>query len=222
MLMTPVIFWDQDTQHDFMDPQGKLYVPGAEHIVTQLERLTRFARQHGVQIIALMDDHTEADAEISSQPDFQHTFPPHCMRGTRGQERIAATAPQAPLFVENRRYAHSELEGLLRGHHGEIVIKKQALDPFTNPATAVVLDLLAPHTVIVYGVATEFCVHRAIMGLSDRTRRVCFVRDASQPVNAQAAKRCETEWRQRGVEIVTAADVVEQRVVQIGPARAAD
>jgi nicotinamidase-related amidase len=27
------LFWDVDTQFDFMQPQGKLYVPGAETII---------------------------------------------------------------------------------------------------------------------------------------------------------------------------------------------
>ena len=36
----PVIFWDVDTQHDFMDPDGKLYVQGAELIKPKLEQLT--------------------------------------------------------------------------------------------------------------------------------------------------------------------------------------
>jgi nicotinamidase/pyrazinamidase len=210
--MTPVIFWDEDTQHDFMDAGGKLYVPGAERIIPNLQRLTRFAREHKIQIVAVMCDHTAADAEISSHPDFKETFPPHCMRGSRGQERIDATAPQHPLFLENRPYTRGEVEGLLRNHRGEIVIKKQALDPLTNPATAIVLDILRPQTVIVYGVATDFCVHRAIMGLSTGTRRVCFVTDASQPIDPEAAKQCEATWRQRGVETVTTEDIVSQRV----------
>jgi nicotinamidase/pyrazinamidase len=213
--MTRVIFWDEDTQHDFMDPDGKLYVPGAERIVTNLERLTGGARALGVPIVHVMDDHTAADPEISVQPDFRETFPPHCMRGTPGQQQIDATAPWNPLYFESRSYTRAEVENLLRGQRGEIVIKKQALDPFSNPATAIILDLLAPQTVIVFGVATDFCVDRAIMGLSDGTRRVCFVRDASQPINAEGAQRCEAEWRRRGVEFVTTAEVVEQRVVQL-------
>jgi nicotinamidase/pyrazinamidase len=207
--MTPVVFWDEDTQHDFMDPDGKLYVPGAERIIPNLDRLTRCARQHGVPIIALMCDHTESDAEISAQPDFRSTFPPHCIRGTRGQERIDATTPQHPAYIENRPYTHTELEALWRTHRGEIVIKKQALDPFSNPGTALLLDVIDPRTVVVYGVAQDFCVHHAIMGLVDRRRRVWYVRDASQPISAEGAQRCEAEWRRRGIEFVSTADVVE-------------
>jgi len=215
--MTPVVFWDEDTQHDFIDPDGKLYVPGAELIVPNLERLTRCARQHAVPIIAIVCDHTESDAEISAQPDFQQTFPPHCLRGTRGQEKIDATAPLHPLYLESRAYARPELADAVRRHRGELVIKKQTLDPFSNPATAIVLDLLAPQTVVVYGVCTDLCVHRAAMGLSDGTRRVCVVLDATQPIDVGAAQRCQAEWRQRGVEIVSTNDVVKQRVVRLAP-----
>ncbi len=206
--MTPIVFWDEDTQHDFMDPDGKLYVPGAEQIIPNLERLTYCARQHGVPIIALMCDHTESDAEISAQPDFRSTFPPHCIRGTRGQERIDATTPRHPAYIENRPYTHAELETLWRTRRGEIVVKKQALDPFSNPATAVLLEIIDPQTVVVYGVAEDFCVHHAIMGLSGRGRRVWYARDASQPINVDAAQQCEAEWRRRGVEFVNTADVI--------------
>jgi nicotinamidase-related amidase len=34
--MARVIFWDVDTQYDFMRADGKLYVPDAEHIIPNL------------------------------------------------------------------------------------------------------------------------------------------------------------------------------------------
>jgi len=207
--MTALIFWDEDTQHDFMDPDGTLYVPGAETIIPNLERLTRCARTHDVPIVAIMCDHTEGDAEISARPDFHTTFPPHCMRGTRGQDRIEATAPRHPLFVENRWYPSAELEKMVRTHRSEIVIKKQLLDPFSNPATAPILELLDPQLIVVYGVATDFCVNQAIIGLTDRKRRVWWVQDASRPIDAAGAQRCEAEWRRRGVRFVDTADVVD-------------
>jgi hypothetical protein len=37
------VFWDVDTQVDFMSPEGKLYVPGAETIAPNLGRLTDYA-----------------------------------------------------------------------------------------------------------------------------------------------------------------------------------
>ena len=82
------IFWDVDTQVDFMEPSGKLYVPGAREIAPALERLVDAARAARLVHVASADDHELTDPEISSDPDFRNTYPPHCMRGTRGAEKI--------------------------------------------------------------------------------------------------------------------------------------
>ena len=42
------LFWDVDTQVDFVDPGGVLHVPGAEAIVPNLEALTVHARRMGI------------------------------------------------------------------------------------------------------------------------------------------------------------------------------
>src|SRR5262245_27951853 len=87
--MAELIFWDVDTQIDSMQPDGALYVPGAETIVGNLEQLTAYARRSKVQIVADICDHTHDDDEISDQPNFKSTYPPHCIRGTPGYEKIA-------------------------------------------------------------------------------------------------------------------------------------
>jgi nicotinamidase/pyrazinamidase len=214
--MHNVVFWDEDTQYDFMYPDGKLYVEGAEEIIPNLERLTRCAREQRVQIVDIMCDHTETDAEISTQPDFQATFPPHCLRGTPGQRLIDATAPLRPLYFESRPYARAEVAALLRAHSGEIVIKKQTLDPFSNPALQWVLDVLDPQIVVVYGVTTDCCVDEAVRGLRERGRRVLVVDDAIKEIDAARAQRCTAQWRAAGVELVTTADIITQRVVRLG------
>jgi len=83
-----------DTQHDFIQPTGKLYVPGAEQIVPTLGALTDYAHAHGIRIIASSDDHVAGHKELSVTPDFRTTFPEHCMRGTPGQTKIPETRPR--------------------------------------------------------------------------------------------------------------------------------
>src|SRR2546430_4919773 len=73
--MARVIFWDVDTQYDFMHADGKLYVPEAERIITNLQRLTNYAHGHGIRIVASADDHVMGHPEISDSPDWQSTFP---------------------------------------------------------------------------------------------------------------------------------------------------
>ena len=41
--MARVLFWDVDTQYDFMRADGKLYVPDAERLIPNLKRLTDYA-----------------------------------------------------------------------------------------------------------------------------------------------------------------------------------
>jgi hypothetical protein len=62
-----------------------------------MARLVEWARAEGIPHLASADDHELTDAEISDAPDFRSTYPPHCLRGTRGAEKIAETAQADPV-----------------------------------------------------------------------------------------------------------------------------
>jgi nicotinamidase/pyrazinamidase len=51
------VFFDVDSQLDFLYPAGALYVPGAERIVPAIARLNRFAGERGIPVISTMDAH---------------------------------------------------------------------------------------------------------------------------------------------------------------------
>ncbi|TMK34184.1 MAG: isochorismatase family protein, partial [Actinobacteria bacterium] len=97
--MSGTILWDVDTQVDFVLPDGKLYVPGAEQVAPAMRLLVEAARATGVVHVASADDHELTDAEISEQPDFQTTYPPHCLRGTRGARKVDETEQEDPVPI---------------------------------------------------------------------------------------------------------------------------
>jgi len=213
---TPLIFWDVDTQHDFMDPDGRLYVPGAEALVPALAALTEFAHVHGIPIVASSDDHVPAHAEISDAPDWATTFPPHCLRGTAGQRKIAATALVTPLVLEPFPEDPASLAARVRAHRGDFLLLKHELDVFSNPNTRVVLQALAPEAIVLYGVATDFCDRRAIEGLLRErpAATLFFVADAARAIDRANGEALEREWSARGVRIVRTADIVGGAAVE--------
>ena len=91
------VLWDVDTQVDFVHADGKLAVPGAEAARAGDGAARRGARAAGIPHVASADDHELTDAEISETPDFATTYPPHCLRGTRGAEKIAETEQADPV-----------------------------------------------------------------------------------------------------------------------------
>jgi nicotinamidase/pyrazinamidase len=211
--MAGTIFWDVDTQVDFMVPDGKLYVPDAASITGNLERLTQAARENGIPRVASVDDHTLEDSEISDTPDFRETFPPHCLRGTPGQEKIAATAMRAPVVVPNRAEDPARLRDRVRAHRGEVLIEKSRFDVFTNPNTEAVVDALAPETIVVYGVAQDVCDAHAIRGFLRRGgARVVFVEDAARPIDAARGAALLEEWKRQGVVVARTEDVLAGRL----------
>jgi nicotinamidase/pyrazinamidase len=188
-----VILWDVDTQVDFMLPEGKLYVPGAEKTAPAMARLVSAARAAGLVHVASADDHELTDAEISSEPDFSTTYPPHCLRGTRGARRIPATEQAEPVPLGLELVPERYLEGR------EYLLLKKHFDVFTNPHAGLLLERLDPDAVIVFGVATDVCDHATILGLRERGRRVIFVEDAARGLDETRTAACLVEWRDRGV-----------------------
>jgi nicotinamidase/pyrazinamidase len=193
-----VVLWDVDTQIDFVHADGKLAVPGAEEVVPAMRRLVEAARAAGIPHVASADDHELTDAEISDEPDFETTYPPHCLRGTRGARKIGETEQDDPVPIGLGPLP----ERYLRGR--EFLLLKKHFDVFTNPNTERLLERLDPDEVIVFGVATDVCDDAAIRGLLERGRRVRFVEDAARGLDEERVSRSTAAWREAGVEFTTA------------------
>ena len=197
-----MILWDVDTQVDFMLPGGKLHVPGAETTVPAMMRLVDAARAAGVVHVASADDHELADDEISEQPDFERTYPPHCLRGTRGARKIPETEQEDPVPITLIPLPERYLEGR------EFLLLKKSFDVFTNPNTERLLARLDPDEIAVFGVATDVCDDAAIRGFLQRGRRVRFVEDAARGLDEGRVAACTAAWRDAGVEFTTADEVI--------------
>jgi nicotinamidase/pyrazinamidase len=210
----PVVFWDVDTQHDFMDAAGKLYVPGSEEIKPQLKRLTDYAHATKIQIIASSDDHVPGHRELSATPDFLETFPEHCMRGTPGAEKIAETALVSPLVVEPEPQPHEAFARRLWDHTGDVLVRKHWFDVFTNPNTATLLEAWDPTEIVVYGVALDVCDKYAIDGFLERgVPRIHLVLDATRAIHPERSAALVAGWKKADVRVVTTEEVVCGRVV---------
>ena len=209
MQRATTVFYDGDTQRDFLEPQGALYVPAAAPIIPSLARLTRLARAGTprIRVIGTVCRHFPGDAELTPNGGL---YPPHCMDGTPGQRKVDATAPVAPRWIENRPYGPGALEELVRGE--EVFIEKQDVDPLVgNRNTAAVLPRLLEgvEDVVIYGVVTEICIDRAVRALLGRGPRLHVVRDAIAPLDEAHGRECQERWRAAGVELTTT-DAVER------------
>ena len=198
MVSRTVIFWDVDTQADFMLPGGKLYVPGAEKLIPNLKRLTDAAREGRVFIIGDACTHTPDD------PEFKR-FPRHCVRGTPGAEIIPETRADKVLVIPNRADAAIP-EDL--SEFQQVILEKQTLDVFDNPNTEKVLERVAGFTsadaeIFVFGVVTEYCVRLAAKGLLERGRRVALVSDAIETLEGEDGRKTLEELTSLGARLVT-------------------
>src|SRR5919201_6578461 len=194
--------WDVDTQIDFVHATGKLAVPRAEEVVPAMKRLVDAARAAGIPHVASADDHELTDAEISDEPDFQNTYPPHCLRGTRGARKIVETEQEDPVPITLEALPERYLTGR------EFLLLKKSFDVFTNPNTERLLTWLDPDEILVFGVATDVCDDAAIRGFLDRGRSVLFVEDAARGLDESRVATCTAAWRDAGVEFATVDEVI--------------
>ncbi len=205
--MSGPLLWDVDTQVDFVRAGAKLPVPDAEAAAPAMARLVRWSAEQGVRHLATTDDHELTDPEISDAPDYETTYPPHCLRGTPGAAKIRETAQLDPLPISLTPYPPGLLPRLVDGHR-ELLVLKKTYSAFSNPNLDPVLAFLAPSEVIVFGVATDVCNHAAIMALLARGHDVAFVEDASRGLSEERVTAALEEWRQRGVRFTTTDEVV--------------
>jgi nicotinamidase/pyrazinamidase len=204
--MSGTILWDVDTQVDFMLPHGKLYVAGSEETIEAMRRLVAWARERGLVHVASADDHELTDPEISDEPDYRNTYPPHCLRGTRGAAKIPETEQEDPLPLGEIPIPPGLLAERARGAR-EFLLLKKTFDAFTNPNANALLEVLDPDEIVLFGVATDVCDDAAVRGLLLRGRSVTFVEDAARGLDEERTAACTAVWREGGARFATVDEV---------------
>jgi nicotinamidase/pyrazinamidase len=194
MVSRDVVFWDVDTQADFMLPGGKLYVPGAEKLIPNVKRLVDVAREGRVFLLGDADAHTMRDKE------FQR-WPPHCLKGTLGQKFLPETLTEKVLTIPKNK--HYKVPADL-GEYQQVILEKNTLDVFDNPHTEKLLEHFDRNAIfVIFGVVTEYCVRLAAKGLLERGRRVALVTDAVETLNPADGKRTMEELAAMGAQLIS-------------------
>jgi len=194
-----IVLWEVDAQADFMLPGGKLYVPGAEKIIPNIQRLV--SAETGVFLVSSGDAHPEND------PEFQR-FPPHCLRGSPGARIIPEGLTKDPVTIPNDS-SRKLPEDLFR--HPQVVLQKQTLDVFDNPHTNELVEQLGSDAeYVVFGVVTEYCVKCAAKGLLDRGRKVSIVKDAIETLKPDEGRRALDELQALGARLITTNEALKE------------
>jgi nicotinamidase/pyrazinamidase len=199
MLSRNLVFWEVDTQADFMLPGGKLYVPGAERLLPNIRRLTDAARKGRVFLVSHGCFHTKND------PEFK-TFPPHCIKGTPGSAYVPEALTEKVVTVPNEPEAALPRD---LAAYQQILLEKQTLDIFeSRHADELVKRLPADAEFVVFGVVTEYCVRFAAKGLLERGRRVSVVEDAIETLKAEDGDRTVEELKTLGARFITTGEAL--------------
>lgn len=202
-----VLFWDVDTQYDFMRPEGRLYVSGAEAILDNVSKARRFALDNDYSIIASTDWHIRGNKEITGKPDFKTIFPPHCIAGKPGSERVGYLGNLQIDVVPNRKMETSQLLKIVEKKQFHIEIKKEELDSFSNPNMKEILEILKLKAAVVFGVALDLCVRQAVEGLLGMGVKVYLLRDAVKGLGIKRDDEVIGELGKKGVEIISLSDL---------------
>jgi nicotinamidase/pyrazinamidase len=183
------VFFDIDTQIDFLFPAGALYAPGAEKIIPTVAKLNHYAAKNKIPLVSTMDAHREDD------PEFRD-WPHHCVVDTLGQRKPVSTLLEKRLIIPNRPANVALID--------QILLEKQTFSALSNHNFARLIELLGAERYVVYGVVTEVCVKFAAFGLLETGKRVEIVTDAICALNEETGSKTLAEFTAAGGHLTQA------------------
>lgn len=218
---------DVDSQFDFVDPGGALYVEAPPSVREMIASVLRDAEAAGDPIIGSVDSHAYDAWEFSGNGG---PFAPHCIKGTAGWLRVVPDVPARTRFVPmqvvddavqnlvgesekgagTRRLDAKALAAEALAGVG-LLFEKEVYSMFDNPVAervvaALVESMGGPSAVRfdVIGYCTGgYCVDAAAVGLVERGYQVRVLAGATAAIGGAAGQaQSQASLRAAGVEWV--------------------
>lgn len=209
---------DVDVQHDFCEKSGALFVPGSPN--ERFRELVRWAVAHEVPIVGSVDSHAWDCWEFASNDKCgpngeQPGFPDHCVKGTPGWLKVAGTLPPRFRFLPNvsEMPLGQAMGELALGETQAVYFEKEVYSLFANPLADCFLQsfvnyLEHPAELFVFGVATDYCVKAAALGLAQRGYKTALLTDAVAGITPQGTEAALAEMVKAGVRMTTCAELL--------------
>jgi nicotinamidase/pyrazinamidase len=181
-----------DVQNDFADTAGSLYVRDGQSVVPIINSEIDIARSLGAAVVYTQDWHPASTPHFMTDGGI---WPPHCVAGTWGAEFH-------PDLHVGGEVVRKGLDGQ-DGYSGFSV--RDALSGKTAPT---VLDSMLRarniRTVVVCGLATDYCVVETVLDAAKLGYEVKVFADAIRAVDLQPGDgdRALVKMREAGAQII--------------------
>ncbi|POX40787.1 nicotinamidase [Streptomyces sp. Ru73] len=181
-----------DVQNDFCEG-GSLAVAGGSDIAAAITDLVGEAAGSGYQyVVATRDHHIDPGDHFSSRPDYEHSWPAHCVAGTEGSGFHPNFAPAIVSGAIDAVFSKGEYAAAYSGFEG--------VDE-NGTSTA---DWLRAHDVTevdVVGLATDHCVRATALDALREGFRTRVLLDLTAGVAPHTTEAAVAELREAGAEL---------------------
>jgi nicotinamidase/pyrazinamidase len=182
-----------DVQNDFCEG-GSLAVPGGAEVAFKIGELLHHWSQQDPKAppydvaVATRDHHIDPGDHFSDDPDFEHSWPPHCVVGTDGEAFHPNLDPQpfdAVFLKGEREAAYSGFEG--REHDGKTLAEWLRAQDVSQ--------------VDVCGIATDHCVRATALDAVREGFETTVLQSMCAGVAPGTTDRALAEMRESGVRL---------------------
>ncbi|GAA5880155.1 hypothetical protein JCM8547_001582 [Rhodosporidiobolus lusitaniae] len=219
-----------DVQYDFLPPSGALAVPGGDSILARAVYPLLDADEAWDVVVASQDCHPPSHVSFASRhgrpplitievplpPERgdglvkQELWPDHCVQGTRGCEFEEGVQGR----LEKRRRAGRRVEVVRKGGdidldaYSAFGIPLPSPNQDESPLARMLLDA-SVSTLVVVGLATDFCVRATVLAALDAAKkagvewRVLVVREGVRGVFADKEEEVLREMEKAEAEVVS-------------------
>ncbi|MBS3104812.1 cysteine hydrolase [Candidatus Woesearchaeota archaeon] len=188
--MKGVIFFDIDTQYDFMHRDGKFYVQDAEKIIPNLGSITQFALINNIPVFASIDNNGFKKED-----------------GEWNQLKIPETRLRNAAIVPNKKLTNKKIMQLKK--EDKLLIEKHEHNAFSNPNLKSIVN--GTKKAYVYGVATDYCVKEVVLELRSMKVETYVIKDAIKPVSKKTENKHFALFRKKGAKFLTTRQLLRKK-----------
>lgn len=178
-----------DVQNDFCEG-GSLPVSGGSAVASAVTRLLTSDGDRGGfrHVVATRDWHTDPGAHFSTEPDFENSWPAHCVAGTKGAE----------FHPDFDREGVDEV--FSKGAFAAAYSGFEAVDG-SDTLLGDWLRARGVDAVDVVGIATDYCVKATALDAAGAGFRTRVLTDLAAGVSEATTAKAIAELRDAGVEV---------------------